>query len=268
MSMRSSNPVLGEDTFEKYARNGAFGGGQAMQQAQTMTVEGTVNKTAILLLLAVISAGFTWNQVLSGDGRLVMPLAIGGAIGGFIVAMVTIFKPSVSRITAPIYAVLEGLFLGAFSAIINEQFANATYRGMPLGGIVPQAVGLTFGTFAVLLLAYRSGLIQVTDKLRMGIVAATGGVFLFALARIIFGAFGNHSMTNMMWSGSPLAIGISLVIVVIAAMNLVLDFDLVERGVRARAPKFMEWYCGFSLMVTLVWLYMTILRLLANLNRR
>lgn len=261
MSVRTANPALGEDTFEKYARNGAFGepGGQAVQARQLMTVEGTVNKTAILLLLAVISAGYTWSQVFTPGGfALVMPLMIGGAIGGFILSMVTIFKPKTAGITAPMYAVLEGLFLGAFSALLNMRYP----------GIVTQAVGLTFGTLAVLLMAYRSGFIKVTDKLRLGIIAATGSVLFFYLGLMILRVVGVHAAYGVLWSGSPLAIGVSAVIVVIAALNLVLDFDLIEKGVKGGAPKFMEWYCGFSLMLTLVWLYMTFLRLLANLNRR
>ncbi len=261
MSFRTSNPALGEDTFDKYTRNGSFGQAPAggVTQANLMTVEGTVNKTAILLLLAVIAASVTWSQSLTPGGfGLTLPIALGGAIGAFIVSLVTIFKPSSSRITAPIYAILEGLFLGAVSALFNEKYH----------GIVFQAVSLTFGTLAVMLFAYRTGLVRMTDKLRMGIVAATGAVCLFALVRLGLGMFGNFALTNMMWNGSPLAIGISLVIVVIAALNLLLDFDLIDEGAKRGAPKFMEWYCGFSIMVTIVWLYWTFLRLLSNLNRR
>jgi uncharacterized YccA/Bax inhibitor family protein len=252
--MRSSNPALSEKTFDNFARSGYFD--QAV--ASRMTVEGTVNKTGILLLLAVISAAFTWHQVLAPGGEgAAMALALGGALGGFIVAMVTVFKPTVSPYTAPVYALLQGLVLGAFSSILNQAYP----------GIVTQAVGLTFGVMAVMLIAYRTRLIQATEKFKIGVVAATGGIALFYLVLLVGRLFGAN-FGFFMWNPTPLSIGISLVVVVVAALNLILDFDLIEQGARRGAPKFMEWYGAFSLMVTLIWLYFEILRLLSKLNRR
>jgi uncharacterized YccA/Bax inhibitor family protein len=259
--MRNGNPALSEDTFEKLAENGTFAPppGTPAHAREVMTVEGTVNKTMILLLLAVISASVTWSMVLKPGGiDMAFPLMIGGSLLAFLVALVAIFKPSTSPYVAPVYALLEGLALGGISAVVNEQYP----------GIATQAVGLTFGTLAVMLLAYRARLIQVTDKFRMGVVAATGGIMVFYLFSWILRMFGVGGSFLAFNATSPIAIGISLVVVVIAALNLVLDFDLIERGAQYRAPKFMEWYGAFSLMVTLVWLYLEILRLLARLNRR
>jgi len=252
--MRTSNPTLSEETFEKFARQGHF----TNVAADRMTIDGTANKTGILLLLAVIAASFTWHMILQpGGAGIAVPLALGGVLGGFIVALVTIFKPSSSPITAPIYAVLEGLFLGAVSAIINE--------AKP--GIVPQAVVLTFGVMGLMLLAYRARIIRATEKMWLGITAATASVCLFYLVLALGRVFGAE-WGFFMWNPTPISIGISLVVVAIAALNLVLDFGLIEDGADRGAPKFMEWYGAFSLMVTLVWLYLEILRLLAKLNRR
>lgn len=250
----ASNPVLSDNTFEKFERSGQF----SDMSAGTMTLEGTANKTGILLLLAVISGAFTWHQILTPGGEgLGMALAIGGVLGGLIVALVTAFKPKVAPITAPIYAVLEGLFLGAISGILND------YRH----GIVMQAVGLTFGVMAAMLVAYRTGLIRATEKLWVGVISATAGVALFYLTLLMGRMFGAE-FGYFMWQPTPISIGVSLLVVGIAALNLILDFSIIENGVARRAPKFMEWYGAFSLMTTLVWLYLEILRLLAKLNRR
>jgi uncharacterized YccA/Bax inhibitor family protein len=246
--MRSSNPALSDKAFQ--TEQASFG------QA-AMTISGTVNKTGILLLCAIATASWTWNRFLHSDSpETVWPLAAVGAIGGLIVALVTVFKKNWAPITAPLYALLEGLLLGAISAIFEVR-----YPGVPI-----QAVSLTFGVLVVLLLAYRSGLIPVTDNLRLGIVAATGGIAVFYLAQFILGFFGIH-FTSINGSG-PIGIGFSLVVVVIASLNLVLDFDFIERGARAGAPKYMEWYGAFGLMVTLIWLYLEMLRLLGKLRDR
>ena len=184
------------------------------------------------------------------------PVLVVGGIGGFIVAMVTIFKKEWARVTAPIYALLEGLVLGGISAMFEMRYH----------GIAIQAVALTFGTLVVMLLAYRSGLIKVTDKLRLGIVAATGGIAVFYLLQFILGFFGIHF--TAINGSSPIGIGFSLIVVAVAALNLVLDFDLIEKGARLGAPKYMEWYGAFALMVTLVWLYFEILRLLSKFRSR
>lgn len=246
--MRTSNPALSDKAF----RGEVAGFGQ-----EAMTIAGTVNKTGILLLCCIGTAAWTWNRFLNSESpESVMPLAALGAIGGLIVALVTVFKKSWAPVTAPLYALLEGLVLGAISAIFEVR-----YPGVPI-----QAVSLTFGVLIVLLLAYRSGLIPVTDNLRLGIVAATGGVALFYLAQFILGFFGIR-FTSINSSG-PIGIGFSLVVVVIASLNLVLDFDFIERGARAGAPKYMEWYGAFGLLVTLVWLYLEMLRLLGKLRGR
>lgn len=245
--LRTSNPALNDKAFE----------GPRVALGEVMTLRGTVNKTGLLLICVVATAAWTWNLFLhSGNPASVYPLMLIGLIGGLIMALVTVFKKEWSAVTAPIYALLEGLVLGSISAIFEVRFH----------GIAIQAVSLTFGTLIILLLAYRSGLIPVTQKFRLGIVAATGGVMVFYLVQMVLGFFGVH-FTSIN-SSSPIGIGFSLVVVVIAALNLVLDFDFIESGVRAGAPKYMEWYGAFGLMVTLIWLYLEILRLLSKLRSR
>jgi uncharacterized YccA/Bax inhibitor family protein len=245
--MRTSNPALNERAFQ----------GERAVLGEAMTLQGTVNKTGVLLICAVATAAWTWNLFLhSHSPQSVMPLALLGGIGGLIVAMVTIFKKQWAGITAPIYALLEGLVLGSISAMLEVRFP----------GIAIQAVSLTFGTLIVLLLAYRSGLIAVTEKFRLGVIAATGGIALFYIVEIVLGFFGIH-FTAVNGSGA-IGIGFSVFVVIIAALNLVLDFDFIETGVRVGAPKYMEWYGAFGLMVTLIWLYFEILRLLSKIRSR
>lgn len=252
--MRSGNPVLGESTFLDAAT-----GTVVRRDAGTMTLEGTVNRTGLLLLLAVLTAVWSWQASLDPLGQL-LPAGrlylLGGAIGGFVLALVTIFKKEWSPVTAPLYALAEGLFLGAVSALYEARFE----------GIVLQAVILTFGTLFALLAAYRSGLVRATENFKLGVVAATGGIALVYLATIVLGFFG-ISIPHIHESGM-IGIGFSLLVVVIAALNLVLDFDFIESGVAAGAPKYMEWYGAFGLMVTLVWLYLEFLRLLSKIQSR
>jgi uncharacterized YccA/Bax inhibitor family protein len=238
---RSGNPTLSEKLFQQSDR--------AVPAGEKMTISGTVNKIGILFLLLLIGASISWYM----PSQLFM---WGGAIGGFIVAIVTVFKKEWSPVTAPLYAGLEGLFLGAISMVYASAYE----------GIVFNAVALTLGIFAAMLMIYRSGLIEVTHKFRMGIVAATGGIFLVYIASFILGFFGiNVSLiTGTGWMG----IGFSLFIVVIASLNLVLDFDLIDKGAEAGAPQYFEWYTAFGLIITLVWLYIEILRLLSKLQRR
>lgn len=252
--MKTSNPALGENTFRNVA---GVGYGTYIDAASRMTMSGTVNKTGILLLLAVASAAWTWYRFMaSGDISSIAGLLMLGAIGGFICAMVTVFKKEWSPALAPVYALLEGLVLGGISAITNIRYP----------GIAMQAVGLTFGTMFVLLFLYRSRIIKVTQKFRLGVIAATGGIMVFYLVQMVLGFFGVHFLA-LNGSGA-LGIGISLFICAIAALNLVLDFDFIERGVNYGAPKYMEWYGAFGLMITLVWLYLEILRLLARTRSR
>jgi uncharacterized YccA/Bax inhibitor family protein len=222
-----------------------------------MTIEGTINRTGILLLCVLATAFFTWNQFFtSRDPAVVMPYILIGAFGGFIMAMVTIFKKEWSGVTAPIYALLEGLFLGAISATLEVRYP----------GIAIQAVALTFGTCFCLLLAYRSGLIRATQKFTLGIVAATGGIALIYLVSMVIGFFGIQ--IPFIFGNGPIGILFSVAVVVIAALNLILDFNFIEQGARQGAPKYMEWYAAFGLMVTLIWLYIEIVRLLTKLRDR
>ena len=250
--MKTSNPALGANTFRNLSGYGGYGDITAR-----MTLNGTVNKTGILMVCALATAGWTWYQFFATrDIATVTPWMMLGVIGGLIAAMVTIFKKEWAAVTAPAYALLEGLVLGGISAVFELRYP----------GIAVQAVGLTFATLFVMLFLYRSRIIRVTQKFYLGVLAATGGVFLFYLAQMLLGFFGIH-FAAVNGSG-PLGIGISLVIVAIAALNLVLDFAFIEQGVQYGAPKFMEWYGAFGIMVTLVWLYMEILNLLAKLQRR
>jgi uncharacterized YccA/Bax inhibitor family protein len=252
--MRSGNPALRADTFLD------AGSGALVRDAKPMTLDGTVNKTALLLVVTLAGALFSWSQfsvaMAAGNPAGTMPYVWGGAIGGFVVALATIFRKEWSPFTAPLYAGLEGLFLGAASAMFELRYP----------GIVIQAVGLTFGTLAALLLAYRSGLIKATENFKLGVVAATGGIALLYLANIGMRLFGFQGMA-FIHEGSTIGILFSVGVVIVAALNLVLDFDFIEQGVERGAPKYMEWYAAFGLLVTLVWLYLEILRLLGKTRR-
>jgi uncharacterized YccA/Bax inhibitor family protein len=243
--MRSGNPALHADTFSR---------APAMPGAEQMTLGGTVNKTALSLFILMIAASYIWNR---GAADPALPVWIlGSVIGGFIVAIATSFKQTWAPITTPVYAALEGVALGGISVIFESQYP----------GIVSQAVFLTFGTLAALLLAYRSGLVRATENFKLGIFAATGGIALLYLASFVLGFFGMS--VPLIHSSGTWGILFSMFVVVIAALNLVLDFDFIETGVERGAPKYMEWYGAFGLLVTLVWLYLEILRLLAKLQSR
>ena len=245
--MRTSNPTLSDKVFER----AGYGSGDAM------TINGTVNKMGILLLLVVVPAAWMWNQVMSAwEPSQALGPAMLGAIGGFVMALVTMFKKTWAPVTAPIYAMLQGLFLGGISAAYNVQF-----QGLPM-----QAVALTFGTLAVMLVAYRTGLVRATENFKLGVVAATGGIAMLYLVSIVMGLFG--ARIPFIHESGLVGIGFSLFVVVIAALNLVLDFDFIEKGSEMGAPRYMEWYAAFGLLVTLVWLYLEILRLLAKLQSR
>jgi len=246
---RSGNPALNDATFSNFEPSENIG--------SFMTLQGTVNKTGILLALVVLTASYTWNQFfISEDASSVMPLAIGGAIVGFVLALATIFKKNWSGVTAPAYALAQGLFLGAISAIFESQYQ----------GIVIQAVGLTLGTLASLLVLYKTGIIKPTENFRLMIVSATMGIGLLYMVSIVMNMFGSN--IGFIHSNGLFGIGFSLFVVAIAALNLVLDFDFIEQGSEQNAPKYMEWFGAFSLMVTLIWLYLEMLRLLAKLRSR
>ena len=241
LTMRSGNPALQASTFKKHLTSSI---------ENKMTLSGTVNKTGISLLLVIISAGYTWGN----PGMHIMMIPAG--IVGFILALVTMFKPTVGHITVPAYAVAQGILLGVISMYFNAMYP----------GIVVQAVFLTFGTLGALLLAYKSGLIAATENFKLGIAAATGGIAILYLINFIMGFFG--SGIGIISSNNNMGILFSGFVVVIAALNLVLDFDFIEEGAEMGAPKYMEWYGAFGLLVTLIWLYLEILRLLAKLQSR
>ncbi len=245
--MRSSNPVMTGRIYEK--------AGSALSD-NVMTINGTINKIGLMLLLVIASASYTWNLVLGDDPGRVGTLAIVGGIGGFIMALVTVFSPKSSPYTAPVYAILEGMFLGAISAVINARYP----------GVAFQAVLLTIGTLFTMLFLYRSGTIRATPKFRRGVMMATGAVFFAYMISWIMSLFGMPM--GFMHSSGPLGILISLVIIVIAALNLIMDFDFIEKGSQMGAPKYMEWYGAFGLIVTLVWLYIEFLRLLSRFAGR
>lgn len=265
--MRTSNPALNEKVFEDQAgwaagieqleESYAAPAYQPVTDTDTMTVNGTVWATAALLVLLVAAGVFGWNSVDHTLETVTMPgwlpLVL---IGGLGVAILTIFKPAWARFTSPVYALLQGAFLGAISALYNTAY----------DGIVVQAVGLTIGVFAVMLFLFATRVIEVTDKLRMGIVAATGGIMLVYVVNLILSFF--DAEVPFLHDNGAMGIGISLLIVGVAAFNLLLDFDLIERGSKLGAPKHMEWYAAFGLLVTLIWLYLELLRLLAKLQSR
>lgn len=246
--MRTANPALNEKTFLN-VHDQPYGG-------QTMTIEGTVSKSGILLMLVMAGAAFTWRGYLNGS-ESIMIWMIGGLIGGLILGLVTSFKPAIAMYTAPIYALCEGLFLGGVSAQAQVMSGQA---------IVIQAVALTFGILLALLVVYRLGIIKATENFKLGVAAATGGICLAYVASLVLGMFGVS--VPFIHETGMIGIGFSLFVVVIASLNLVLDFDFIEHGAEHGAPKYMEWYAAFGLMVTLIWLYLEILRLLSKLQSR
>jgi len=255
---RSGNPALKATTFSSVSQRAPSASGIQATASSTMTLQGTVNKTGILLALVVLSASYTWNLFFqSGNPAAVMPMAMGGAIFGFILALVTIFKKQWAGITAPMYAVAEGLFLGAISGIFEMQYP----------GIVIQAVGLTLGTLASLLFLYKTGIVKPTENFRLMVTSATMGIGMLYLVSMLMNMFGSGGI-GFIHSNGLFGIGFSLFVVAIAALNLVLDFDFIEQGSEMGAPKYMEWFGAFSLMVTLIWLYLEMLRLLAKLRSR
>ncbi len=240
LTYRSGNPVLNKSTFLS-----------SDVQSEKMTINGTVNKTLISLILLITSGYYCFTSI--------SPIIIiGGAIGGLIVAIITIFKKEWAPITVPIYALLEGCFLGGISYMYNTMYE----------GIVSNAIFLTIGILLSLLFAYKSGWIKPTENFKLGLVAATGGIFIVYLVNFVMSFFGSQMGIMDINNSSMFSIGFSLFVVIIASLNLVLDFDFIEEGAEKGAPKYMEWYGAFGLLVTLIWLYLEILRLLAKLNSR
>lgn len=243
---KTSNPALNANTFQGPI---ALGG-------EAMTLQGTVNKTGLLLFCVSATAAWTWWLSNTQSPAAAMPWMIGGLIAGLVFAIATIFKKEWSPITAPLYALAEGLALGGISASLEKAYS----------GIAIQALGLTFGVTLVMLMLYTSRILRATPKFTMGVIAATGAIFLVYVVDIVLRFFGHQ--VPLLNSSGPWGIGISVVIVIVAALNLILDFGFVETGVHAGAPKYMEWYGAFGIMVTLVWMYIEMLRLLAKMRER
>ena len=241
LSLRSGNPALSKNTFKNID----------FSQSNRMTLEGTVNKTIIALILLFTSASYSFSNANTGFVWF-------GFIVGFILALVTIFKKEWSPYTVPLYAIFEGLALGGISYIYASIYT----------GIVQQAIFLTFGIFGSLLFAYKTRIIKPTENFKLGLFAATGGIFLVYLLSFIMSFFGAGLPIMNPQNSSLMSIGFSLFVVIIASLNLVLDFDFIEEASEVGAPKYMEWYGVFGLLVTLIWLYLEILRLLAKLNSR
>lgn len=255
MALRTNNPILRGKVFQQAA---------AVASGEPMTVNGTLARTGLLLVLMLITGGWTWHRFMLAFAEggapaamaAVSPFLWGGLIVGLVLAFACAFKPNWSPVAGPLYAIAEGTALGGISALYNVQYH----------GIVVQAVLASVGVLVVMLALYRTGVIKVTQKFRMGVIAATGGIMLLYLVEWGLSAFTHYSIPFIN-GGGMLGIGFSVLVVGLAALNLVLDFDLIERAVAQRAPKYMEWYCAFALMVTLVWLYLELLRLLSKARR-
>jgi uncharacterized YccA/Bax inhibitor family protein len=245
----SSNPTLTEKSFNR---------SMAVPGMDTMTVKGTLNRFGFLFLMVMASSFYVWNE--ASVGNSVQGYILTGGIGGFILALILIFKQQWAQYLAPAYALLEGLLVGGISSVYNNAFAKIA------PGIVMQAVVLTFGTALAMFALYKFGIIRATERFKSILFAAMGGIMVFYLITFVLSLFDVE--IPMMHQGSLMSIGISLVIVVVAAMSLILDFDRIEQGSAMGAPKYMEWFCAFGLLVTLVWLYIEILRLLGNLYGR
>ena len=246
---KSGNPSLSEKLFQKSITTDV---------QYTMTVRGTLNKFGFLFLMVMASAFFTWNAFYKGAD--VSGYTWGGAIGGLVIALILVFKQSWSPWLAPAYALAEGLFLGGVSAIFNYAFEKTAPN------IIIQAVGLTFGVVIAMFILYNARIIRATETFKSVVITATLGVGIFYLITLALRFFGID--IPFVHEGSTLGIIFSLVVVGIAALNLILDFDMIERGSQMGAPKYMEWYGAFGLLVTIVWLYLEILRLLAKINRK
>lgn len=247
-NLKSSNPTLQEKSFQGTIFEGVSTG-------QEMTVKGTMNKLGFLLLMMGGATFFAWGQFDKGGNP--MPLLWTGVIGGLVLALIIVFKKEWAPYIAPAYAVVEGLFVGTISAMYNH-----AYPGLPT-----QAVALTLLVTLVMFLIYRYRIIRVTQKLRTVVVAATVAIAIFYMIQWISFAISGSPIGSFTNAATPLGIGFSILVVGLAAFNLLLNFDMVEKGVEMRAKKYMEWYCAFGLLVTVVWLYLELLRLLSKLQR-
>ncbi len=257
---KSGNPALSENRFKDTVLDDLF------TTENTMTVKGTLNKFGFLFLMTLGTAWYSWR--VAAEGGNAYPLVLTGIFGGLVVALIIAFKKEWSPYLAPLYALLEGLFVGAVSAYF-EYAAQSRYGSYSGGysGIVFQAVGLTFCVVAAMYLLYKFEIIKVTQRFKMIVMIATLGIGLFYLITWIVYLLG-FAPPSFLFQGSLIGIGFSVFVVTLAALNLVLDFDMIEKGAAMGAPRYMEWYGAFGLLVTIVWLYVEILRLLSKLNRR
>lgn len=252
---KSGNPTLSEKKFRSTQIDDVL----SMDKSNTMTVKGTLQKFGFLFLMVMGTAFYAWRSY--AEGGNVNTLMWTGAIGGLVIAIVLSFKPVWSPYLAPLYALLEGLFVGAISAMYNFAFEDVAPN------IIINAVGLTLGVCAAMYLLYSFKIIQATQKFKAIVMTATAGIAIFYIIVLIMRAFGFEGMA-FLHEGSAIGIGFSVFVVALAALNLILDFDMIENGVEMGAPKYMEWYGAFGLMVTIVWLYLEILRLLSKLSSR
>lgn len=261
MEFKSRNPFLSNKSFTKTTATTAYDADgrplDIIDYNNTMTVNGAINKSFILLFLLLTGAFVTWYMIINGSNPIV-PMAAGGILG-FIAVIVASFKPQYSSYLAPAYAVFEGLFIGGISALFETMYP----------GIVVQAVAGTFVTFAVCFALYRFKVVQVTEKFKSVVIAATLAIATYYIISMLAAWIFNFEMVGRsVTDASPMSIGISVFVIVIAALNLFLDFDLIEQGSKRRMPKYMEWFSAMGLMVTLVWLYVEFLRLLAKISSR
>lgn len=254
MNFKSSNPFLGNKNFSKPTALAAQQDSALISYGQEMTVSGTINKSFIMLLLLLATASVTWY--LAFNGMNPMPLAIGGAVIGLILVLVSSFKPHLSSYLAPAYALFEGLFIGGISAIFEAMHP----------GLVIQAVGATFVTFLVCFGLYKYNIVKVNEQFKSVVIAATLAILTYYVISFLLSMF--TSFTPVHHGNSLMSIGISVVVIIIAALNLFLDFDMIEKGAQKRLPKYMEWFGAMGLMITLVWLYIEFLRLLSKISSR
>jgi uncharacterized YccA/Bax inhibitor family protein len=258
---KSGNPALSEKRFKDTILD------DVVTNENAMTVKGTLQKFGFLSLMTMATAFYSWKE--AAEGGNANALVIGGAIGGLVVAIIIAFKKEWSPYLAPLYALLEGLFLGAVSAFFEYQVASRQggYAG-GYSGIVFQAVGLTFSVVIAMYLLYKFNIIRATQKFKAIVITATVGIGIFYLVCMVISWGFNGNVPSFLFQGSALGIGFSVFVVALAALNLILDFDMIEKGAELGAPKYMEWYGAFGLLVTIVWLYLEILRLLSKLNSR
>ncbi|MBP9098045.1 MAG: Bax inhibitor-1/YccA family protein [Ferruginibacter sp.] len=250
---KSGNPTLSENKFRDTVL------ADVLTHENAMTVKGTLNKFGFLFLMVLGTSFYSWKEFAGGGN--VVPMIWTGALGGLVIAIVLVFKKEWSPYLAPAYALMEGLFIGAISAMYNSAFAEKAPN------IVINAVGLTFGVAIAMYLLYSFRIIKATEKFKSIIISATIGIALFYVIVMVLRMFGYDNMP-FLHEGSPMGIAFSLFVVAIAALNLILDFDMIEKGVELGAPKYMEWYGAFGLLVTIVWLYLEILRLLSKVSGR